>query len=328
MRLRTFNASNIGEAIRLARAELGPEAVILATEKLGKSVRLTAALESPGEIAAPPPARNMAAAANSSVDTISRALSNHGVPARQIDRITAIIAGFSLDDPRQGLNAALRVRFDFRPLTTPFQSRPVLLVGLPGAGKTSCAAKLAAMAKSVDQSVTLVTCDMAKSGAAEQLAIYARALHVHAYRARDAAALGRIVDSVGRESLIVIDSVGSNPFLESERSVLRELAAAASAEPVLVQACGGDPAETAELAQCFAEIGVQRLIGTRLDASRRLGGILSAAADGPLALAEFSHSPEIAAGLQPAEVVSLGDRLLPRAEQRVSPWETGVGATA
>jgi len=328
MRLRTFNASSIAEAIRLARAELGPEAVILATEKLGKSVRLTAALEPPGDLVAHPPTRGTAIAASKSVETITRALSNHGVPERHIERITAIIAGFSLDDPRQGLNAALRVRFDFRPLTTPFRNRPVLLVGLPGAGKTSCAAKLAAMAKALDQNVTLVTCDMAKAGAAEQLAIYARALHVHAYRARDAAALSRIVDSIGRESLIVIDSVGCNVFLESERSVLRELTAAASAEPVLVQACGGDPAETAELAHCFAEVGVQRLVATRLDASRRLGGILSAAADGPLALAEFSHSPEIAAGVLPADAVSLGDRLLPRAEQPLSTWEMSSGVTA
>ena len=316
MRLRTFSAPSMAEAIRLARAELGPEAVILATEKLGKSIKLTAALEPAEPLSTVKNKGYGVIAADRLTEIVARALSAHGVPENLIERISAIIDGLPADDPRQALNAALRARFDFSSVTSVTMKRPIILVGPPGAGKTSCAAKLAAMAGVKGHAAILVTCDVAKAGAVEQLAIYARALKIAAYRARNPAALRRAIDRADQGELIVIDSVGSNPFAISERIALQELAEAADAEPILVQACGGDPEETAELAQCYAEIGVRRLIATRLDASRRLGGILSAADRGHLALAEFSISPEIATGLLPAEATFLSSRLLPREAQR------------
>jgi flagellar biosynthesis protein FlhF len=227
-----------------------------------------------------------------------------------IERLAAIVEGLAGDDPHRTLNAALRARFDFRSTAKQEPGRPLLLVGQPGAGKTSSAAKLAALARTQDRAVTLITCDLAKAGAVEQLAIYAKALSVPAFRAKDPDSLRRAIERAGTGGLIVIDSTGSNPFDPAELQALQELAEAAAAEPILVQACGGDPGEAGELAQCYAEIGVKRLIGTRLDASRRLGGILSAADRGRLAFADFGVSPEIASALVPAQAAFLCERLL------------------
>ena len=47
MRLKTYHAASLPEAIELARAELGSDAVILSSQpsELGEGIRLTAALD-------------------------------------------------------------------------------------------------------------------------------------------------------------------------------------------------------------------------------------------------------------------------------------------
>jgi len=310
MRLRTFDAPSMAAAMRLARAELGSEAVILATEKFGNSVRLTAALEEGDISAIRSTASNTKNGAMHEIEAVARALENHGVPNDVRERILAVARGTPSQDADRSLSAALRTHFEFRPLTKFDKRHPILLVGQPGAGKTSCAAKLAAMAIAKGRTATLITCDIAKAGAVEQLAIYARALQVPAYRAKNVAALRRAVDRASGDGAIIIDSVGTNPFDPAERQSLDELAKAANAEPVFVLASGGDPVEAVEMAQCYGEIGAQRMIATKLDASRRLGGLLAAADHGELAFSEFSHSPEIAVGVTEASAAFLSARLM------------------
>src|SRR5690242_20553786 len=125
MRLRTFTANNMSEAIRLVRDELGPDAVILNTETVGGTVKITAALdraailEPTPQIAAEP------------MDAIAASLAFHGVPTLLADRLMTVAESFLLDNPRQALGAALRARFGFAPLQPKETGRPVLLVGLP-----------------------------------------------------------------------------------------------------------------------------------------------------------------------------------------------------
>jgi flagellar biosynthesis protein FlhF len=310
MRLRTFTAPNMAEAIRLAKTALGPEAVILSTRRVGSVIQLTAALEPDASHGAQSPSEASPLQPDRIADGVVKALSVHGVPSDIIASLSAIMDDLSPEEPKQALNAALRARFEFRPIYAKSTKGALLLVGLPGAGKTSAAAKLAAMAKSAGRGTTLVTCDLAKAGAVEQLAIYARALGATAYRAKDGPSLRRAIERADKDDLVLVDSVGSNPFDAAERDALLTLAQAAGAEPVLVMSCGGDPAEAGELAQCFGEIGVKRMIATKLDVSRRLGGILAAAEGGRMAFACFGASPEIASGLRLAEAPFLSTRLL------------------
>ena len=53
MRLRSFNAPTMQEAMALVKAELGPDAVILSTEAVGKAVKVTAALDRDAILANP-----------------------------------------------------------------------------------------------------------------------------------------------------------------------------------------------------------------------------------------------------------------------------------
>ena len=326
MRLRTFTAPSIGEAMRQVRAVLGDDAVILSTEQNGKSVTLTAAVE-------PAPPTPGASPAPAGSEDIAGALRYHGVPVALADWLLATAGDLQGGSPQQALTAALPARFGFRPLSERKPAKPILLAGLPGAGKSATLAKLAARAKVNGWTATAITCDLAKAGAIEQLATYAKALEIPAYRAKDAATLKRAVAKADRDGPILIDTLGTNPLKAADLAQLRELAEAATAEIVLVIAAGGDPVESAELAAGYAAAGATRLVATKIDVARRYGGILAAAEAGRLAFAGLGSSPEIASGLAALRADQLCRLILPtaRTESRVpaaSPTARTVSGTA
>ena len=305
MRLRTFTAPSIGEAMRQVRAALGADAVILSTEQNGKQVKLVAAIETAAPAATTPTATAAAG------DEIETALAYHGVPKVLAARLLATAGDLEGGSPQQALTAALRARFDFRPLIDRKPGKPILLAGLPGAGKSATLAKLAARAKVNGWAATAITCDLAKAGAIEQLATYAKALEIPAYRAKDAATLRRAVTKANGSDLILVDTLGTNPLKAGDMAQLRELAEAAGAEIVLVMAAGGDVIESAELAAGYADMGATRLVATKVDVARRYGGILAAAESGRLAFAGLGTSPEIASGLGTLRADQLCRLILP-----------------
>ena len=316
MRLRSFSAPSAAEALRLAKEELGSDVVILATEQVGKAVKLIVGVDHQailGQFQAETPVTSV-----DPMDAIAQALDFHRVPPPLAERLLASAEGFLLSNPSQALGGALRTRFAQMPLTERPPTRPVMLVGLPGAGKTSTLAKLAACARSRDWPVTAITCDLLKAGAVEQLATYSKALQIQAFRARTAVALQRAVEqamaqqeTAQTKGMILIDTVGSNPLISDDLEQLRQLAVAIDAEVVVVHAAGSDISEAAELAALYAGIGASRLIPTRLDTARRYGGILAAADAGKLALAEMGVAPGIGDGLQIVGPEGLARLLLP-----------------
>ncbi len=80
-----------------------------------------------------------------------------------------------------------------------------------------------------------------------------------------------------------------------------------------------DPMEAADIAVRFNVLGPQRLLATRLDLSRRLGGALAAAEVAALSFCEVSISPHVADGLTPINPVSLARLLLPHGAPTSSP---------
>jgi len=93
---------------------------------------------------------------------------------------------------------------------------------------------------------------------------------------------------------------------------LSRLIAAAAAEPVLVLAAGGDAQETADMATAFAELGVRRLIVSRLDISRRVGGTLAAAHAGRFSFAGVGISPRASDAINPLNAPALARLILAR----------------
>ncbi len=307
MRLKSFTGASLPEAMKAVRDHFGPDAVILSTveDEPGGRIRVTAALDDDAR------ADGAEAAALATVDTLAAALSFHRVPQGLADRILAAAATIAAEDAVLGLAGALDAEFGFKPFAAETETRPLLLLGPPGGGKTSSAAKLCALAKLAGRETTLITMDVAKAGGRDQISIYAGALQAHVLEAADPDALARCVGAVDKDRLVIIDTAGANAFVPLDLEGLRAALEVSGAQPVLVLPAGGDALESAEAAQAFAELGQLRIIATKLDAARRLGGVLAGAFLGGCLFSAAGIAPQIAGGLVPINPVWLARLLLP-----------------
>ncbi|HTH16220.1 MAG TPA: GTP-binding protein [Magnetospirillum sp.] len=317
MRLKSFTAPTMAEAMEMVRLELGDEAIIVSTQRAAgtKGVRITAALE--------PADADLAVAEmleeshpSSAAETVKTALESHGLPQRLLERLTNAARTAGIDDPTLACAAALEAGFTFAHLPEHSAPRPFMLVGPPGSGKSIAVAKLAARSVLKQRHVGVITCDNIRAGALEQLAAFTRILEIDLVKARGPESLRRAVEAAtGMFDLILIDSPGLNPFKQSDMDYIQALVEAADVEPILVMAAGGDANEAGEVAEAFAAIGATRLFTTRLDTTRRLGSMLAAAEAGQLALCDVSASPHVASGISPISAISLARLLLPQAPE-------------
>jgi flagellar biosynthesis protein FlhF len=300
MRLRTFTAPTIAQALRQVRAELGEDAIILSTESGRGGARLVAAMEvaeTGGAADAPSavfePADEAPAPPQTERDSVRAALLWHGVPTPLAERLLRTVAP-QAPDAGAALAAALDATLTFQPLASGPCGRPVMLVGPPGAGKTLTAAKLIVEAHRLGRPAMAASSDTRRAGGFEQLEAFTRILGLPLARIEEDADLARIATAAARGAIAVIDSAGCCPFGSEEMQALKDQIEAANAEPVLVLPAGTDAAEAAEVASAFAHLGCRRLIATRIDVSRRLGALIAAAAGGRLAFAAASISPHAA----------------------------------
>ncbi|MBB4265397.1 GTP-binding protein [Roseospira visakhapatnamensis] len=318
----------------LIRAELGDDAIIVSTQRAAGDggVRITAAIEEstldrdieralddPG---AGPGADTPApsAAYDPRIAVVQEALGYHGAPRALTERLAQAVGAAEAEAPLDACTAALADAFAFAPLPARKSPRPFLMVGPPGAGKTITVAKLAARARLINRPVGVITADSVRAGAMAQLAAFTRILEVDLKRARGPESLRFLVEeSIGLHDLVFIDSPGINPFSAQDMAFLKELIEAADVEPILVLAAGIDPMEGAEAGESFAQVGATRLLATRLDMARRLGGILAAADRGQLMFSEVTISPHVANGLVPLAPQALAKLILPRQDEDEDP---------
>ena len=284
MRLKLYRAPTVAAAMTLVRAELGADALILATRRHATGVEVTAALEDATAAAPvrPDPAR-------------LELLRWHGVPGPLAEVLAA-----------GPLESALGRRFRFEAL--PLGGGALLLAGPPGAGKTLTVVRLATRLVLDGRSPLVISTDTQRAGAGEQLGAFTRLLGVQLIEAGDAVSLARAVARRPADAPVLIDSAGIDPFSPADQAGIAVMAAAAGAVTALVLPAGLDGAEAADTASAFAAAGATLLLPTRLDLARRLGGVLAAAGAG-LALTEAGVGAGAADGLQPLSPAMLAARL-------------------
>lgn len=296
MRLKLFHAATMAEAMAQIRAELGADAIILEQRRTRHGVEITAALEPEEPLLIQP--LNSATAF-----TPSGPLEFHNIPT-----------SLSLSLARGALPESLAEVLAFAALPLG-RDRPLLLAGPPGAGKTLTTAKLTARLVMGGTAPLVITTDGQRAGAVEQLAAFTRVLGVTLAVAPTPAMLTKALSHRSPGQPVLIDTAGCDPFHDDQARHLRQLALQAGADMALVLPAGLDPAEAADLARAFAALGAQHLLPTRLDAARRLGGVLMAAKAGPLALTEAGIGPEVADGLETLTPEGLASRLLASAQR-------------
>ena len=292
------------------RAALGEDAIIVSTirGKSSRGVQITAAKELQPDRghAAPMPAEE-----TSNFGTVADTLRFHGVSTMLAERLANVSHGFDEEDWGVALAGAIDASFSFSPLAME-PSRPIMLVGLPGAGKTVTTAKLAARTTFAGSTVGVITTDCVRAGGVEQLTAFTDILSARVFVGDTVEAAKNALEKLNGCNAVFVDTTGTNPFDRRETDDLRTLIEGLNAEPVMVVAAGGDTVETADAAQVFAGLGVRRFITTRLDIVRRLGTLLDIADRTGMALADVSATPFIAQGLQTLNPISFA-RLLQRA---------------
>lgn len=324
------------EAMQMVRNTLGDDAIIVATreENGGRSVRVTAAVERmeemprfedngvrprlPKQPVVPDDYLQYDAEENAE-DAINEKLTDtllrHGIPGDISDTILSTATMTGMADAHGALKTALEHTYRFAPL--PLKTRKgLMMIGAPGAGKTLATAKLAARAALSGLRPAVITTDTVRAGGVEQLEAFTKLLQIPLMKARTPADLRARLGEIADADLTLIDTGGCNPFEVDEMRGLASLIETGTIEPVLVMAAGGDAEESAEIARCFAVLGVQRIFPTRLDVARRLGGLLSAAGRAGIAFSEASNTPMVASGIVSLSAQSLATLLLPKKERQ------------
>ncbi len=344
MRLKIFTAATLAEAMTRIRREMGEEAIIVSTQMDARSARVTVAIDEPDppplwdhetqddtedavagmpavepatEADVLPPAGNDSRLASGGAEAeIRQALSFHGVPLPLTQRLVRAAATVHATGALMALAGALDRTFGFVPLSQESETRPLMLIGPPGAGKTLTVAKLATRARRAGRTVTVITTDTRRAGGVEQLEAFTRILGIGLIAAASSAEVAAVLqqrEETLADGLVLIDTAGANPFLGPDIALLAELVDVSAAEAVLVLPAGGDAMEMIDTAAAFACLRIRRVLATRLDAVRRLGGLLAAVDAGRASFSEGGISHRVVDSLVPLNPVALSRALLPHA---------------
>lgn len=342
----------------MIRDTLGEDAIIVATreEQGGKAVRVTAAIDpadyddrhyggqSFTDMADDAPnfeTHGRGAPASSDTwlqyddeqdesaveEEITDAMLRHAVPEDVMDHILSCATVVGFDQPGVAMIAAIEHLFEFAPLPQKPVNKPMMFVGPPGSGKTLAVAKVAARGAMAGLKVGVISTDTVRAGGFEQLAAFTKLLRIDLQKAD---APGMLADQIQRLKgcdQIIIDTAGMNPFSTDDVRRLAKLIGAAEVEPYLVLPGGMDAEESGEMGRIFSTIGAHTLVPSRIDMSRRLGGLLSAAHHGSMRFADASNTPKVADGLLSLNPKTLSRLLMPaayRKEESYMPTPSGM----
>lgn len=243
------------------------------------------------------------------VKSMAEILAPHGVGERLLAALIDGAHQSAIDEDLYRLETAFEKTFQFAPLHFA-PTAPIMLVGPTGAGKTSCAAKLAAMSSKDGAKPLMLTADVGRAGAVDQIRAYSEALNAAYFILESPLDAAQVTRNERPAGAVLLDTPGVSPYDGGDIAALRSYQDAAGAEPVLVLPASGDAAEYIDWAHAFREIGVTRCILTKFDATKRVGAGLCAAFEGGLALAHFSETAFISEGLLPATPEFLARRLI------------------
>ncbi len=235
---------------------------------------------------------------------LGETLRSHGFGEKLVGRLIELAtAPTHVKRPVDRLAIAIGAQFNFFALEDAWQS-PILLCGLPGAGTSTLAAKLAA--RYDDHEILVISAGTHTSETTAELAEYLEVLDLPLTRAADVAALKRAVaGAAGRK--VIIDAGGHAPL---DGAKIAEFATAAGAAGMLVLSAETPAAEAMAAAKAAHAADVGRMIVTHLDAGRYLGAAMAAADAAKLALVGASVTPHFGFGMRALTPENLARRLI------------------
>jgi flagellar biosynthesis protein FlhF len=319
MRLKTFSAPSLSEAMANIRRELGEDAIIVATSDApGGGVQVRAASDKPlgGDVIEAPRERaerihqdiiRQRGDEADGVDRVIRALGFHRVPDSAIEALARFCDMQEEAPAAHRLAQALESRYRFAPIEGA-AGEVLLFAGAPGCGKTATLARIAARAAAHGVPALLIATDCERAGAEARISELAAKLDLPYALADDPREAEQHVQDAG-DRLVLIDAPAVNPFDLDDLDMTAAFVAAAEAEIIAVIEAGTAPEDAFEAGSLLASVGAGRVLITKADCARRKGAMLAAGEAG-MAFAHLSASPYIGAGLAPATPLRFARTLL------------------
>lgn len=315
MRLKSYFADTIEEAISQGRREMGPDAMLVNSKRAGAEARHLGAYEvvCAAETEARPGDQAAERRAAPPVDRLSQDVTEL---KQQMERLAltlgrsgGALAGLASDPELSRIFAALTdaevsaevaydvagriaspvtqeaVRAELGAMLTVDSelgcpgavTRMVALAGPPGAGKTSTLVKLA-MQYGIPSSkpAQILTLDTFRIAAADELQSYAAILGIGCEVLETAAALGQALEEHRNKSLILIDTPGlASGELEGFEELAEFLRSYPGMDTHLVLPASMRTSDMKRAAQRYEIFGPRKLLFTRLDETETFGPILS-----------------------------------------------------
>jgi len=186
----------------------------------------------------------------------------------------------SIDLVRQKIIAAMDKMFDTSGpicLNLDGSARVVALIGPTGVGKTTTIAKLAADFKLCrNKNVGLITIDTYRIGAVDQLRMYAQIIDIPLKVVLTPDELAEAIELMRDKDIILIDTAGRSQNDELRIKELKSFLNAARPDEVhLVLSSIAHQSHMLSAAEKFGQLGVNRIILTKLDEAISFGVILS-----------------------------------------------------
>lgn len=269
------------------------------------------------------------------LDRLVTLLAYHRLPAPLMERILHAVETEAENGSlraqasvQEALTQALETTIRFDPWKPQPVVRPVALVGQPGVGKTLAIAKMAAQAVLEDLSVMAITTDTVRAGGIEQLQAFTSVLDVPLADVATLEEMRTQLQSFRDADQILIDTAGADPFdVHAVRSLYR-LTRLTPMEVILVLPAGHDIDETIEVAKAFAMLGISRILPTRVDIARRMGGILGAALKTGMSLCGMAMGANAAGGITSLTADDLAYYIIHCYDKRMSSGGASLGEAA
>lgn len=327
MRMKMFAAESFDAAKALIFAEMGDDAIILSERVVDGGVEVRAAIDKAQGAGDDPMFLSLDdnrptpfSRDNPLRQRVRDSLLWHGAPSQFADRV-AKAAAMEVEQgcsPEDAMAKGLSVFASFDPLPAMPETN-VILIGPPGHGRTSVAAKLTRRAAVTNGRLIPLAADLDGTAGGEQLAAY---LELEKENIRSAGTPDELFDRLSEVKRAgercVIDLPSIIPFDDGDMASLKDLISAVDAEPILVISAEGHPDDLAESVRAFGRAGVKRAILTKLDVVRRRGGAVAALAGAKMAFSHLAVTPFIGGGLIPAAPARLSALLLEDAEAQVA----------